>query len=92
MPTFLFNLRLDDGYLPYIASASIVDPIVVGYRGVIRRFPDGAAVMEALEAAGISAERYQPAVSEASSSRTASFEIDLNEAQKLSIIQIDTTE
>jgi hypothetical protein len=91
LPTFLFHLRIDTGELPFVAGAPIVDPIVTGYRGVIRRFRDASAVVDALEAAGISADRYEAAVAGAVSSSTTFFEISLNEAQNLSLIQTDTT-
>jgi hypothetical protein len=83
---------MDTEELPFVAGASIVDPIVTGYRGVIRRFRDAAAVADALEAAGISADRYKAAISAAESSVTGYFKISLNEAQNLSLIQTDSTE
>lgn len=92
MPTFLFTLHTDNSELPFIASVAIVDPITFGFRGVIRRFPDALAVREALQSAGIEDIRYASVVDRASDEKTNSFEIDLNEAQKLSLIQLDSTE
>lgn len=91
MPTFLLHISLGSGPLPYIASAAIVDPDTTGYRGVIRRFADADALRAALRKAGIDADRYQEIV-EGAGSTPNFFEISLIEAQKLDVIQIDTTE
>jgi len=78
--------------MPYLADVSIVDRIIIGYRCVIRRFAEAAAVVAALTEAGIAPDRFRPAVEGANAASTTSFEIDLNEAQKLSLIQTDSTE
>ncbi len=92
MPTFLLHISLGSGPLPYIASAAIVDPDTTGYRGVIRRFADAESLRAALREAGVDASRYQEIVDKASSDTPNYFEISLVEAQKLDVIQIDTTE
>jgi len=92
MPTFLFNLRQDSDPCPFLASVSIVDPIVIGFRGLIRRFKTLEDVTSALDRAGIASDRYGSAISSVRQGQPASFSIDQNEAQKLDILQTDTTE
>ena len=92
MPTFLCNLRCDSASKQFIASVSIVDPIVVGFRGVIRRFDKIEDAIEAFESARIAPHRYAAVVSSIDDCQCHSFEIDLNEAQKLDILQTDTSE
>lgn len=91
MPTFLFNLRFDSGPCPMIVSCSIVGEIE-GFRGVVRRLASMDEVCHALEHAGIARERYSALVCDFKEGSKASFEISLNEAQKLCIIQTDTSE
>jgi|KBSMisStaDraftv2_1062788.scaffolds.fasta_scaffold321968_2 hypothetical protein len=92
MPTFLCNLRHDPRSTQFIASVSIVHPIMTGFSGVIRRFNRLEDVISALEAAKIAPNRYSDAVSAVRDGQCHSFEIDLNEAQKLDILQTDTSE
>jgi hypothetical protein len=93
IPTFLLNLRLDEGELPIIVSCSIVGDIT-GFRGVVRRFRDCKRLEQEFGFAGLSPHRYQDVLSSflAEAGKTKSFPIDLNEAQKLSVIQIDSPE
>jgi hypothetical protein len=93
MPDFLLNLRLDEGPNPYVVSCSIVGQ-VVGFRGVVRRFADRSELMSQLNDAGILSDRYNDPLAhiEAEPGQAKSFALDLNEAQRLSIIQTDTTE
>jgi hypothetical protein len=92
MPTFLCNLRCDSASHQFIASVSIVDPIVVGFRGVIRRFDKIEDAIAAFQSAQIAPNRYAAVVSSIDDCQCHSFEIDLNEAQKLDILQTDTSE
>lgn len=93
MPAFLFNLRHDKGEDPYVVSCSIVGEIT-GLRGVVRRFVDIQTVESELKAVGIPYDRYSSTIAGAEAERgsTKYFDINLNEAQKLSLIQIDSTE
>lgn len=93
IPSFLLNLRLDEGESPIIVSCSIVGDIS-GFSGVVRRFKDCQSLEHEFGSAGVHPERYQGVLSSflAEAGRTKSFPIDLNEAQKLSIIQIDSSE
>lgn len=93
IPSFLLNLRLDEGDLPIIVSCSIVGDIT-GFRGVVRRLKDCKALEQEFGSAGLAPERYRNVLSSfvAEAGRTRSFPIDLNEAQKLSVIQIDSPE
>lgn len=93
LPSFLLNMRLDEGETPIIVSCSIVGDID-GFRGVVRRFKDCKALEAEFGFAGLRPERYTDALCSfvAEVGRTKSFTIDLNEAQKLSVIQIDSPE
>ena len=93
MPALLFNLRCDRGKDPYVVSCSIVGDIT-GLRGVVRRFGSLQMVESELKGAGISSERYASVLTAVDAERDTCkhFDINLNEAQKLSIIQIDSTE
>jgi len=92
-PSFLLNLRLDEGETPIVVSCSIVGD-TYGFRGVVRRFKDCKALEQELGVAGLRPERYTGVLSSFVSDvgKTKSFSIDLNEAQKLSVIQIDSPE
>jgi hypothetical protein len=92
MPTFLCNLRCESASHQFIASVSIVHPIVTGFSGVVRRFEKMEDVISALESAHIEPTRYSAAIAAISDCHCHSFEINLNEAQKLDILQIDTSE
>lgn len=91
MPTFLFNLRYDSGAEPFIVSCSIVGDIH-GFSGVVRRFETLDGIITNLRNAQIPPERYVGIISQLRPGTTISFGIDLNEAQKLAIIQTDTSE
>lgn len=91
MPTFLFNLRHDSGSQPFIVSCSIVGDIH-GFSGVVRRFETIDAVITDLRSAHIAPERYVGVISQLRQGTAISFDVDLNEAQKLAIIQTDTSE
>jgi hypothetical protein len=93
MPNLLFNVRCDNGKDPYVVSCSIVGDIT-GLRGLVRRFASSQKVESELKGAGISSERYANILAAVDAERgtVKHFDIDLNEAQKLSIIQIDSTE
>ena len=92
MPKFLFNLRHDVTSNQFIASLSIVDPIVTGFRGVIRRFNSVDDVVAAFTLVRIAPQRYASTLSSIHDGQCHSFEIDVNEGQKLDILHIDTTE
>jgi hypothetical protein len=72
-------------------SCSIVGE-VIGVRGVVRKFRSHEEILQSLNRCRISTDRYKAAAALASGGRTVSFDIDLNEAQLLSVIQTDTTE
>jgi hypothetical protein len=93
MPSFLLNLRFDEGESPIIVSCSIVGDIS-GFSGVVRRFRDCAALEQEFGLAGVHPDRYKGALASfvAEAGHTKSFPVDLNEAQRLSIIQIDSPE
>lgn len=93
MPTFLCNLRCDSASHQFIASVSIVHPIVEGFSGVVRRFEKVEDVISALQSAHIEPRRYSAAVAALNDDcQCHSFEVNLNEAQKLDILQTDSNE
>jgi len=92
MPTFLLNLRLCSEPYAILATVSIVDPIIIGYRTLVRRFADMTSVIEALEAAHIHRDRFKQLIDDINEESMTSIEINLNEGQNLSMIQTDTTE
>lgn len=93
LPDFLVNLRKDEGEEPYIVSCSIVGE-VVGFSGVVRRFRTSEQIAAAFSQAGIPRERYEIAFSAVHhvSGETTHFAVNLNEAQKLALINTDSTE
>lgn len=91
MPGFKLNVCHDAGSGDYIVSCSIIGQ-VTGVRGVVRTFRSHEEILQSLNSCRISADRYEAATALASGGKTVSFEIDLNEAQLLSVIQTDTTE
>ena len=92
LPAFLVNVRRDESHVPYIVSCSMVGQ-VIGFSGVVRRFANSDDLRSAIIQAGVPLERFEEAIVAADEvGRTASFSVDLNEAQKLSLIQTDSTE
>jgi len=91
LPSFLLNIRRDAGPEPYIVSCSMVGE-TGGFSGMVRRFRSKEEFAADLDAVGISSERYSPALSTVDAGKTQSFDISLNEAQRLSVILTDTTE
>jgi len=92
VPTFQMNLREDKGLQTYIASVSIVHPDVAGFRGVVRRFTNKQEITHALEGASIEPRRYADALAAIDGGSYCCLEVDQNEAQKLQILQTDSTE
>jgi hypothetical protein len=93
LPDFLLNVRFDEGNGPYVVSCSIVGQLV-GFRGVVRKFANKESLISEFRSIGIPSERYADVVSavDAEPGQTKSFRIDLNEAQRMSVIQTDSTE
>lgn len=91
LPSFLLNIRRDSGSAPYVVSCSMVGQ-TGGFSGVVRRFKSKEEFAADLEAVGISVDRYSSALSAVDAGRTQSFDINLNEAQRLSVILTETTE
>jgi hypothetical protein len=93
MPSFLLNLRFDEGAEPIVVSCSIIGD-TLGFRGVVRRFKNPEMLQSELGSAGLRSEQYAAALAACAADvgQTKSFPIELNEAQKLSVIQIDSTE
>ena len=91
MPSFVFNLKPDLKDRSLNAVCSILGE-ATGFSGSTRRFADAGELIEALKLSGIQADRYQSAVAVAKLGNVGSFDIDQNEAQKLSILKTDSTE
>ena len=93
LPAFLVNLRRVEGLEPYVVSCSMVGE-VVGFSGLVRRFRSKEDFTAALIQAGIQSERYESAVIAVDQvqGQTKQFSVNLNEAQKLSLIHTDSTE
>jgi hypothetical protein len=90
-PRFLLNIRRDSGERPYLLSCGMVGE-TGGFSSLVRRFAKKEELIADFCSAGIARDRYESLVSSADDGQTRSFEIDLNEGQKLSIILTDTTE
>jgi hypothetical protein len=63
-----------------------------GFNSLQRNLGTEPEMIEALREAGISDKRFELAVARARNDAESSFEIDQNEAQKLSILHTDTSE
>ena len=92
VPTFLVNLRHDTGPAPYVVSVSIVHPDVVGFRGVVRRFTSKQEIVHAFEVAGLDKVRYADALAAIDGGSYCCIDVNQNEAQKLQVLQTDSTE
>jgi len=79
MPTFVLNLRRKDHTHRLVGSCSIIGE-TQGFEPHRREFADEREATKALAAAGIDR------------SRCGSIEVSQNEAQKLDVLWIDSTE
>jgi hypothetical protein len=91
MPIFVLNLTRDKDTKPFRAVCSILGD-GAGFNGGLRHFADDLEVVQALNSAGIQAERYAFALSQVLSGGQGSMDIDQNEAQKLGVLQTDSSE
>jgi hypothetical protein len=91
MQTFSLNLHRGSDPGLFIAYCN-----VRGEQGGVepanRTFSSESELIAALIGNGINPLRYQPALEAVRSGSDASFEINLNEAQRLDILHIDSTE
>ena len=92
VPTFQVNLRHDTGPQPYIVSVSIVHPDVAGFRGIVRRSASKQETVQAFDVAGINQTRYAAALASIDSGSFCCIGVNQNEAQRLQILQTDSSE
>ncbi len=91
LPKFLLVLRRNlDGKQIECTCTLIGD--TREYRPTNRYFRDIKAVSAALEASGIDSNRYGNELTKLANGSEISIEIDQNQAQKLDILQTETTE
>jgi hypothetical protein len=91
MAVFVLNLVRDSKPKPLHAICSILGD-GSGYAASSRRFFDHLEIVKALNDAGIDAERYENALRRVLAGEQGSFDLDQNEAQKLGVLQTDTSE
>jgi hypothetical protein len=91
MAIFVLHLVRDSDSKPFHAICSILGD-GAGFQGSTRRFADRLEIVNALNDAGIDAERYGPALNKVLAGEQGSFDLNQNEAQKLGVLQTDTLE
>ena len=91
MQTFFFNLHQGSDPGRFIACCNVRGE-QEGVEPANRTFSSESELIAALTGIGINPLRYQPAVEAVRSGSDSSFEVNLNEAQKLDILHIDSTE
>jgi hypothetical protein len=91
MPEFQLNLSRGSNDTPLILTCSIVGDSA-GVRAVTRTFQTADELKLELARVGISADRYDQILSLGDEVRNGPIKVDLNEAQKLSVVQTDSTE
>jgi len=91
MQTFFFHLRPQSHSAAFIAACSVLGK-PEGFHGFERTFTGRNDVIAALDAAGISRNRYSDTVDAVGSGLDSCFEISINEAQKLDVLRLDSPE
>jgi hypothetical protein len=91
MPTFVFNLSRKDNTHRLVGSCSIIGE-THGFKPHWREFADEREATKALVKAGIDQSRCGRVVEDAPPDWACSMEISQNEAQKLDVLWIDSTE
>ena len=91
MPKFQLELIRGGKDAPLMLTCSIVgDP--AGVRAVPRKFATSDELEREFGRVGISTERYDQILKLVDEDRRGSIRVDLNEAQRLSVVQTDSTE
>lgn len=91
MPTFVLNLRRKDHTHRLVGSCSIIGE-TQGFEPHRREFADEREATKALAAAGIDRSRCDCIAEDAPPDWASSIEVSQNEAQKLDVLWIDSTE
>lgn len=91
MAILVLNLIRDSDPKPFHAICSTLGD-GSGYEASTRRFADHLEIVKALNDVGIGSERYDIALNRVLTGEQGSLDIDQNEAQKLGVLQTDTSE
>jgi hypothetical protein len=91
MPVFLVKLSRTDQTHRLIADCTVLGE-EHGYMTRRREFDNESQAVNALSLAGIGQSRFAPIPSDAKTNWSCCFEISHNEAQKLDVLHIDSTE
>lgn len=91
MPVFLFKLSRNDQTHRLIADCKVIGE-EHGYMTRRREFGDEREAVNALSQAGIGESRFAPIPGDAKPNWSCCFEISHNEAQKLDVLHVDSTE
>ena len=91
MPVFVCKLSAKDLTHRLIATCTVVGE-EHGYETHQREFDNAAQARKALTEAGIGGDRCGPIPEDANPDWSCSFEISHNEAQKLDVLYVDSTE
>ena len=91
MPVFFFKLSRKDDSHRLIATCDVVGE-EHGYMTRQREFDNESQAATAISQAGIGGNRFAPIPENATQDWCCSFEITHNEAQKLDLLRIDSTE
>ena len=91
MATFVCKLSHKDQTPRLIVNCTVVGE-EHGYETHRREFSNAAHAMKALSEAGIGRDRCGPIPEETNPDWSCSFEVSHNEAQKLDVLRVDSTE
>ena len=91
MPVFFFKLSRKDDSHRLVATCDVVGEDH-GYMTCPREFDNEAQAATAISQAGIGGNRFAPIPENASRDWSTSFEVTHNEAQKLDVLRVDSTE
>jgi hypothetical protein len=91
IPTFRAFIQAKHKDNCFVLSCRILGEDI-GFRASERRFSNIGEILSAFRTAEVRPELYEPAISALDSYAITEFNVTLNEAQRLSIVQTDTTE
>jgi hypothetical protein len=91
MPVFVCTLSRKDETRRLIVTCTVVGE-EQGYETHQREFENAAQATKALSGAGVGRDRCGPVPEDADPDWSCSFEISHNEAQRLDVLHVDSTE
>jgi len=91
MAVFFFKLSRNDNTHRLVATCTVVGE-EHGYETRQREFDDESQVVKALSKAGIAKDRLDSIPADLKRDWSCAFEISHNEAQKLDVLHVDSTE